>query len=105
MGRGLKVDFFSGADILSRWSQKFPYRLLVLESKPDSNEPKSDNKYSLVSGFRLPVNPQEISVDTPFAIGVTVTSQGILEEHNGFPLKQISIQGTTGVHIGRGNDN
>lgn len=98
MGRGLKVDFFSGADILSRWSQKFPYRLLVLESK-------SDNKYSLVSGFRLPVNPQEISVDTPFAIGVTVTSQGILEEHNGFPLKQISIQGTTGVHIGRGNDN
>ena len=98
MGRGLKVDFFSGADVLSRWSQKFPYRLLVLESKPD-------NKYSLVSGFRLPVNPQEISVDTPFAIGVTVTSQGILEEHNGFPLKQISIQGTTGVHIGRGNDN
>lgn len=98
MGRGLKVDFFSGADILSRWSQKFPYRLLVLESQ-------ADNKYALVSSFRLPVNPQEISVDTPFAIGVTVTSQGILEEHNGFPLKQISIQGTTGVHIGRGNDN
>lgn len=98
MGRGLKVDFFSGADVLSRWSQKFPYRLLVLESK-------SDGKYALVSGFRLPINPQEIGVDTPFAIGVTVTSQGILEEHNGFPLKQISIQGTTGVHIGRGNDN
>lgn len=99
MGRGLSVELFASPEALTRWSQKFPYRLIVLEASADGE------RYATVSAFRLPVNPQELSIDTPFAIGVTVTSQGILEEHNGFPLKQISIQGTTGVHIGRGNDN
>lgn len=94
MGRGLTVDNFNSPDILNNWSQNYPYRLLVLRVTPAGN-------YRVVAAFRLPINPQSIRITTPYAIKTTITSQGVLEEHNGIPIKQITIKGTTGFFIAR----
>lgn len=94
MGRGLTVQRFSAAKPGKNWSQNFPYRFLVTRVN-------SQGKHSVVAEYRLPINPQELTITTPFAIKTTVTSRGILEEHNGIPIKQINLSGSTGVYIDR----
>lgn len=74
-----------------RWNKAYPYQLILLE--------KTDTGYRRGSAqFTLPIPPQAISISTPFAISTTVTLGGIVEEHNGAPLKTITFSGTTGVH-------
>jgi hypothetical protein len=45
----------------------------------------------------LPLAPQSITINTPTAIVTTVTMNGLTEEHNGAPLRTISISGTMGI--------
>ena len=45
----------------------------------------------------LPINPQSISINVPNTTATTVTMKGIVEEHNGAPLRQIRISGTSGI--------
>ena len=52
--------------------------------------------------FTFPMNPQSISISVPNTTQTTVTMKGIVEEHNGAPLRQIRISGTTGVLTGEG---
>jgi hypothetical protein len=47
--------------------------------------------------FPLQINPQELSIDEIFAIEVTPTLRGVVVEHQGTVLKDITISGTTGV--------
>jgi len=47
--------------------------------------------------FFFPVNPESISINTPFATVVTPTIGGIVQEHSGAVFYNISISGTTGV--------
>ena len=84
------------ADLIGR----FPYLFYVLQA---TKNPSGENKdtYSVVSAYRLPINPQDLQITTPFAIKTTVTNRGILEEHNGAPLKSISLSGTTGSRFNR----
>lgn len=62
---------------------------------------------SIISGnltntsITLPIAPQNISISTPAASNLTVTLKGIVEEHNGAPLRNIRISGTTGVFPGK----
>lgn len=70
---------------LSEYSQKFLYEFVIL------------NDGSVEKTFVFPINPQNITINVPAAVNVTATMRGILEEHNGAPLRQISIAGTTGV--------
>ena len=46
--------------------------------------------------FRLQINPQELTQDEIFAIQVTPTFRGVIVEHHGQILKDITIAGTTG---------
>ena len=95
MGRGLTVSRFSAANPGKNWQSNFPYRFLIMTV--DAN-----GKYSSpMAEFRLPINPQSLDITTPFAIKTTVTSRGILEEHNGVPIKGITLTGTTGMMIDR----
>src|SRR5665213_633945 len=94
MGRGLTLDNFNSSAALTVWKQSYPYRLLDLRVH-------SDGHYGVIAEFRLPINPQELTITTPFAIKTTITSQGVLEEHNGIPIKMIKIRGTTGFWISR----
>jgi len=51
--------------------------------------------------FVLQINPQEITQDEIFAIQVTPTFSGVLVEHQGVTLKDITISGTTGLSPNR----
>jgi len=94
MGRGLTVDRFSAAAPGPKWSKSYPYRFLVTSVD-------SKGKHSIIAEYRLPIAPQELSVTSNFAIKTTVTSRGILEEHNGVPIKMIQFSGSTGIMIER----
>jgi hypothetical protein len=51
--------------------------------------------------FRLQINPQELTQDEIFAIEVTPTLRGVMVEHHGVTLKDITISGTTGISPNR----
>jgi hypothetical protein len=90
-------DYAEAKDLKLRWNQLFPFQLLILE--------KVNGQYSqsgVRATFTLPIPPQELSISTPFAITTTVTLGGIVEEHNGAPIRMISLRGTTGVNPLRG---
>src|SRR5271166_1809368 len=52
---------------------------------------------NVIDSIVLPIAPQHIQMTTPPAINTTVTMKGIIEEHNGAPLRNITISGTMGV--------
>jgi hypothetical protein len=84
--------FWSVADldtIKPRWNQNYPFQLLILDT--------SSGGYKVVTRFTLPISPQEMQIQTPFAIDTAVTLGGIIEQHNGTPLRMISLSGTTGL--------
>jgi hypothetical protein len=82
-------------DVGARWNKSYPYQLLMVKAHGGDN-------YSIESSFTLPIPPQAMTISTPFAISTTVTLGGIIEEHNGAPLRTISFQGTTGVRPTKG---
>lgn len=94
MGRGLTVSRFSASNIGSHWSTYYPYRFLVTIVN-------NVGHHSVIAEYRLPISPQNLTITSPFAIKTSVTSGGILEEHNGTPLKRIALAGTTGIYIER----
>ena len=52
---------------------------------------------SAVSGFFFPVNPESINISTPYAVQITPTLGGIVEEHSGAVFYNITVSGTTGI--------
>lgn len=63
----------------------FPYKLLQI------------SKGTVQTSFTLPISPQQLTISTPFAVVVTPTLNGIVEEHNSVRFKDIEIAGTMGV--------
>jgi hypothetical protein len=51
------------------------------------------------------ISPAQISVSNQFAINVSATNKGILEEHNGMIFRMIQISGTTGFLPQKANRN
>jgi hypothetical protein len=82
---------FVGDDIDgTRWNKVYPYQLIIVE--------KTASGYANTGKvFTLPIPPTDMQISTPFAITTSVTLGGIVEEHNGAPLRQIQFSGTTGV--------
>lgn len=68
----------------------YPYKLIQMQD---------DKVYST---FTLPITPQQLDITTPFAITVTPTLNGLVEEHNSTRFRDITIAGTMGVMSGRG---
>ncbi len=93
---GDSTEFWDYAEIdETHWNKSFPYQLVVLK--------KQGNRYDTTDTFTLPINPTELSISSPFAITTSVTLGGIVEEHNGSPIKIISIQGSTGFFPFKGS--
>ncbi len=85
-----------------RWNLILPYTLMIVKANIDrNNNIKSyeviKNNLGKLLAYTLPIAPQNISIAMPFAMRTTVLADGILVESNGIPLKQISINGTTGI--------
>jgi hypothetical protein len=76
--------------LLPRWSQLYPYQLLIVEKVGDHWRKSGEV-------FTLPIPPQTLDIQMPFAINVSATLGGVVEEHNGVPFRMISLTGTTGV--------
>lgn len=74
-----------------RWNKSYPYQLLVVENTSGGWKAKDNWK------FTLPMSPQAIDIDMPFAITASATLGGVIEEHNGAPFRIIQLSGTTGV--------
>jgi hypothetical protein len=72
-----------------RWSEVWPYQLYICTVK--------DGHYYKAGCFTLPIPPQELDLDMPFAESALATLGGISEEHSGAPFRNIQLQGTTGV--------
>src|ERR1035438_7067766 len=72
-----------------------PYQLIVLEAETDSTNTTSYKPY-LDWQFTLPLPPESFSISNPFAMVLTPTLAGVVEENNGLPIRMISIRGTTG---------
>lgn len=92
---------------VSNWYKTIPYALRIVSLTSGSNA----NVLAAVLGgaaaatsendkpmfFFFPVNPESITINTPFATVVTPTIGGIVQEHSGAVFYNISISGTTGV--------
>lgn len=86
------------------WTATLPYRFVMVTASKDKNP-----SYNIISSgpastagvsqaiYTLPIAPQNISIQMPFASQTTVLSDGILVENNGIPIRMITISGTTGV--------
>lgn len=88
------------------WNKAYPYVLHVLQTGVDKERPGSNDSsgnYHILESFHLPIPPQSLSVDIPFASSTQVTLGGIAEDHNGAPIRTISLSGTTGVMAARAN--
>lgn len=93
-----RADSISGTN----WNSLFPYQLLVVQQQGDGTYAQlADPEGSWV--FTLPIPPQSFSISMPFAINTSVTMGGIIEEHNGAPIRMIRLAGTTGISFGRDN--
>lgn len=75
----------------SRWNKSFPYQVMVVQKVADGGYARTG------ALFTLPIPPESMTITTPFAITTNVTLGGIIEEHNGAPIRTLSFNGTTGV--------
>ncbi len=80
----------------TNWNKSFPFQFVILEKNGSSYNEKNGQR------FTLPIAPQALTISTPFAITGSVTLGGYVEEHNGAPIRMITLQGTTGVTPERG---
>jgi hypothetical protein len=88
-----RPEFNNGA-----WRKSLGYAFKVVRVK---DEVANDDTAKGWKEFLLQINPQELSQDEIFAIEVTPTFRGVLVEHHGITLKDITISGTTGISPGR----
>jgi hypothetical protein len=93
---------------LSRWNKAFPVQLLVLEAttavQASGTELRNVTSHRVHGDWQytLPVPPEAWTESMAPAVQMAVTQGGIVEEHNGIPLRQIQIRGTTGELPARG---
>lgn len=77
----------------SKWSKNYPYQLAILKPQPKGGY----IVHSSDSFFTLPVNPESLTISTPFASSLSVTLGGVVESNGGAPLRDITIAGTFGI--------
>jgi hypothetical protein len=79
----------------TKWNELHPYQLLVLTAEGKNGRVNYKRNAKWV--FTLPMSPESIHVATTFAINKDVTQGGIIEQHNGAPVKVIQLQGSLGI--------
>ncbi len=85
------------------WYRTIPYALRIVSFAQGTGNPlilggsSSPSENDTPMHFFFPVNPESISINTPFATVVTPTIGGIVQEHSGAVFYNITISGTTGV--------
>lgn len=92
--------------VYQNWYKTIPYALRIDKGQKLSSSKKgnlnvldkiSSNKDDAPLMYFFPINPESVSINTPYAVNVTPTLGGIVEEHSGAVFYNITITGTTGV--------
>lgn len=91
-------DYAELDSIYARWSESFPFQLLLIKKVNGSY-----TQDSVIASYTFPLGLESISYSTPPAIKTDVTLGGVFSEHNGAPLRTIQLSGTTGLTPLRGN--
>jgi hypothetical protein len=97
------------------WNKVFPYVFALAEANEDGSVSliqagkdqksfKAPQNFPYPTQVKLVIPPSAISVATPYAIDVSATNGGVIEEHNGVVFRMISISGTTGMFPNRSFD-
>jgi hypothetical protein len=90
------------------WNKQFKYALKVA-NEPDGGKGETFKKHfgDLIEEgfFYFPINPETLRITTPFAVSVTPTANGVVQEHSGTVFFMISLRGNTGVLPGSSYDN
>lgn len=93
-GFGVDSFFFNFPSLSASDSFKlFNYQFVIYNSA---------NNDKPILTLTMPLGPESISYSVPGAVSTTVTMKGISEEHNGAPLRPISITGTSGIRPSSG---
>lgn len=82
----------------ANWNKAFPYQLMLVQRMSDGTY-VPDNNWN----FILPIPPQALSITMPFAIDLSLTLGGVVEQHAGAPIRMIQLSGTMGVLPLRGS--
>jgi hypothetical protein len=90
MMRGLNLSIIKPKD----WAALYPYKFYILKAV-------EGGAYQDVMSVTLPITPRELQINSQFASQLTIGSRGILEEHNGINIKQISFTASTGTLLKR----
>src|SRR5690348_10822795 len=82
----------------TRWNKQFPYQLLLVKKTENGyNEALGNDPEASKWVFTLPFPPESLSLQMPFAVNGSVMQDGYFEEHNGAPIRVITLTGTLGV--------
>lgn len=73
------------------WDKYIPYQLVLIEALPNGKYVSTGEK------FTLPMPPQELNLDIPFATQINANLTGVTIQHGGAPFRNIALQGTTGI--------
>jgi hypothetical protein len=76
----------------TNWSKSFPFKFIIAEWNGGRN-------YTATREFVLPIPPQALRMTIPVASTLTPTLEGVVEQSNGAPFRDIMLQGVTGVNI------
>ncbi|TAK97624.1 MAG: hypothetical protein EPO08_20970 [Rhodospirillaceae bacterium] len=95
----IRFDFADTDENL--WNKSFPYQLAVVDALTRINDAtgKPVVSYNVHEKliFTLPINPESLTNSTPFAISLSATLGGVVEQHGGAPFRFIQFSGTFGV--------
>lgn len=80
-----------------RWSQKWPYQLLVLTAQDDGSYTR-DSRWQ----FTLPITPQDMGTVTVLPFQISATLNGAFEQVGKLTFKDFTVSGTFGVLPNRG---
>lgn len=95
--------------VYENWYKTIPYAFrienpptenaITFGKKPTVNPSalKSKLQNAQIKAYFFPVNPESINISTPYAVVVTPTLGGVVEEHSGAVFYNITVSGTTGV--------
>lgn len=78
-------------------AQAFLTQASAFVNKKTSKNVGEAGSGKVLKSLVLPLAPQSITINTPTATVTTVTMNGITEEHNGAPLRTITLSGTMGI--------
>ncbi len=96
------IDWFN-------WGLSLPFKFVLMKfdletgSLSKITEPLMGGTF--MTEIVLPIPPTNLRIATNVATSLTPTLEGVVEQHNGSPFRDITLQGVTGINLIKNNAN